>query len=51
MSQERREQIRCQRQAYVALEEQFRLKAERDESRVTELTAQLGSERKMSKLS
>ncbi|EER05260.1 paramyosin, putative [Perkinsus marinus ATCC 50983] len=49
--QERREQIRCQRQAYVALEEQFRLKAERDESRVTELTAQLGSERKMSKLS
>ncbi|KAF4753469.1 hypothetical protein FOZ62_022527 [Perkinsus olseni] len=47
--QERKDQIRCQRQAYEALEQQLRLSTKQEQSRIAELTDELGSEKNASK--
>ncbi|KAF4672424.1 hypothetical protein FOL46_008966 [Perkinsus olseni] len=43
--QERKDQIRCQRQAYEALEQQVRLSTKQEQSRIAELTDELRSEK------
>ncbi|KAF4757141.1 hypothetical protein FOZ63_007027, partial [Perkinsus olseni] len=47
--QERKDQIRCQRQAYEALEQQLRLSTKQEQSRIAELTDELRSEKNASK--
>ncbi|KAF4735285.1 hypothetical protein FOZ62_030266 [Perkinsus olseni] len=49
--QERKDQIRCQRQAYEALEQQLRLSTKQEQSRIAELTDELRSEKNASKSS
>ncbi|KAF4724736.1 hypothetical protein FOZ63_030887, partial [Perkinsus olseni] len=48
-SWERKDQIRCQWQAYEALEQQLRLSTKQEQSRIAELTDELRSEKNASK--
>ncbi|KAF4742115.1 hypothetical protein FOZ63_003026, partial [Perkinsus olseni] len=46
---ERKDQIRCQRQAYEALEQQLRLSTKQEHNRIAELADELRSEKNASK--